>query len=398
MLPEEVPILRTRSRTVPTDEDADPVFVPNALNPAAPARRNMFEPGEPPINIGHRGFKAAYPENTMASFKGAVAAGAHAIETDLHLSKDGVVVLSHDATLKRCFGIDKRVADCDWSELSTLRTVQPPHEPLPRLADLLAWLTTPDLDHLWLLLDIKTDDDPELMLASVAETLDRVPIPPGCRPWNSRVALGCWNDQFINLSRRFLPGHPIFLISFSVLQAFKYLPASDDEEERNADPEKAVVHFNMFQPSLVGPLGARFRREARKRQRKVCAWTVDDERWMRWCVEVGVDGVVTDEVGKFAEVRRVDSNDDVREEGASAGLDGEDSSKEIGDEKKKLLVVPGERPGWKLYVRAGLLQGAAMLLAVVWRKGFWHKSPARKKMRRVIGKVVVFITRSDKES
>jgi phosphatidylglycerol phospholipase C len=59
----------------------------------------MFEPGEPPINIGHRGFKAAYPENTMASFKGAVAAGAHAIETDLHLSKDGVVVLSHVSSL-----------------------------------------------------------------------------------------------------------------------------------------------------------------------------------------------------------------------------------------------------------------------------------------------------------
>ena len=51
--------------------------------------------GQPPQNIGHRGYKAAFPENTMASFRGALAAGADAIETDVHLSKDGVVVLSH---------------------------------------------------------------------------------------------------------------------------------------------------------------------------------------------------------------------------------------------------------------------------------------------------------------
>jgi glycerophosphoryl diester phosphodiesterase len=48
-----------------------------------------------PQNIGHRGYKAAFPENTMAAFHGAVVAGAHALETDLHLSRDGVVVLSH---------------------------------------------------------------------------------------------------------------------------------------------------------------------------------------------------------------------------------------------------------------------------------------------------------------
>lgn len=51
--------------------------------------------GRKPQAIAHRGYKAAYPENTMGAFKGAVEVGAHAIETDLHISKDGVVVLSH---------------------------------------------------------------------------------------------------------------------------------------------------------------------------------------------------------------------------------------------------------------------------------------------------------------
>jgi len=48
-----------------------------------------------PQAIAHRGHCAEYPENTMSAFTAAVKAGAHAIETDMHLSKDGVVVLSH---------------------------------------------------------------------------------------------------------------------------------------------------------------------------------------------------------------------------------------------------------------------------------------------------------------
>lgn len=48
-----------------------------------------------PQAIAHRDYIACWPENTMGAFKGAVSAGAHAIETDVHLTADGVAVLSH---------------------------------------------------------------------------------------------------------------------------------------------------------------------------------------------------------------------------------------------------------------------------------------------------------------
>ena len=48
-----------------------------------------------PQAIAHRGYKAKYPENTMGAFRGAVQVGAQAIETDIHLSGDGEVVISH---------------------------------------------------------------------------------------------------------------------------------------------------------------------------------------------------------------------------------------------------------------------------------------------------------------
>jgi len=47
------------------------------------------------LTIAHRGFKANHPENTMSAFIGAAASGVHAIETDLHITKDEVLVLSH---------------------------------------------------------------------------------------------------------------------------------------------------------------------------------------------------------------------------------------------------------------------------------------------------------------
>lgn len=60
-----------------------------------------------------------------------------------------------DPTLKRCFGVDKKIGDCEWKYLQELRTIAEPYEPLPRLQDLIEYLAQPGLERIWLLLDIK---------------------------------------------------------------------------------------------------------------------------------------------------------------------------------------------------------------------------------------------------
>ncbi|MBM3547654.1 MAG: hypothetical protein FJX54_11935 [Alphaproteobacteria bacterium] len=67
--------------------------------------------------IAHRGFSAGYPENSLAAFEAAIAAGADAIETDVRLSRDGLPVCSHDADLKRLFGRGDRIDTLDAAEL-----------------------------------------------------------------------------------------------------------------------------------------------------------------------------------------------------------------------------------------------------------------------------------------
>lgn len=48
-----------------------------------------------PQAVAHRGYKAQWPENTLLAMRAAVEAGAQGVETDVHLTKDGVVVMSH---------------------------------------------------------------------------------------------------------------------------------------------------------------------------------------------------------------------------------------------------------------------------------------------------------------
>ena len=60
----------------------------------------LLDPDRRPI-IGHRGNAAHAPENTLESFRQALAAGAECIELDVHLSADGVAVVIHDPALDR---------------------------------------------------------------------------------------------------------------------------------------------------------------------------------------------------------------------------------------------------------------------------------------------------------
>lgn len=71
----------------------------------------------------HRGLHTPdkmIPENSMKAFKRAAAMG-YGIELDVQLSKDERVVVFHDAELKRMTGVCKRVEQCTWNELNTLR-------------------------------------------------------------------------------------------------------------------------------------------------------------------------------------------------------------------------------------------------------------------------------------
>ena len=72
------------------------------------------------INFAHRGASAYYPENTIISFEKAIEMGATGIETDVQLTKDGILVLIHDEMVDRTTNGHGNVLDFTYNELNKL--------------------------------------------------------------------------------------------------------------------------------------------------------------------------------------------------------------------------------------------------------------------------------------
>ena len=70
-----------------------------------------------PRLYAHRGAAAEEPENTLESFERATSYGVDALEMDLHRTLDGKIVVSHDPDGERCCGVAKMIRDTHWSEV-----------------------------------------------------------------------------------------------------------------------------------------------------------------------------------------------------------------------------------------------------------------------------------------
>ena len=69
-----------------------------------------------PRIVAHRGDSAFFPENTIPAFQSAAELGVDVIETDVHLTKDGKIVIWHDPTLERNTDGKGRIEDHTYSE------------------------------------------------------------------------------------------------------------------------------------------------------------------------------------------------------------------------------------------------------------------------------------------
>lgn len=92
--------------------------------------------------VGHRGWPAYYPENSLSGILAACEAGARGVELDVQLSADGVAIVLHDASLKRTAALSKQVFELHADQLQSVRIGETARlgerfaqEPLPTLAE-----------------------------------------------------------------------------------------------------------------------------------------------------------------------------------------------------------------------------------------------------------------------
>ncbi|RIJ56810.1 glycerophosphodiester phosphodiesterase, partial [Clavibacter phaseoli] len=125
------------------------------------------------VATGHRGDSSRHRENTLAAIRSAAEAGARTVEVDVHVTRDGQVVLLHDDTLERLWGVDARIADLD---LADVRALGGGDLRIPLLADALELLSGTDVE---LVIDMASGA-PAAAAHAVVATAPRTPRVAWC--------------------------------------------------------------------------------------------------------------------------------------------------------------------------------------------------------------------------
>lgn len=216
----------------------------------------------------------------MAAFAAAVDLGFAYIETDVHLTADGVVVAFHDDHLDRVTTETGAIAERTWDEVRRAR-VGPDGEGVPRLDDLLS--TWPDVK-------VNIDPKDDRVVDPLAEVLrDHGAV--------GRVCCGSFSDSRLARLRDLLG--PDLCTSLGPRATAKLAAAALGAPIRSLPAPCAQVPTHVKGRRLVTE---RFVRRAHEMGLQVHVWTIDDPAEMTALLDMGVDGLMTDDAATLRSV------------------------------------------------------------------------------------------------
>ena len=225
--------------------------------------------------LAHRGLAIEAPENTLLAFEKAVGIGCHYIETDVHVSLDGVAVVAHDPSLER-------VAERDI-EVRTLTMEQLRHVDLGRGQGFCALEEALDaFPETRFNIDVKIEGAVEPAIAAVTAT--------HAAP---RVLLTSFSDRRRLRLAALMPGVATSAGSAGVIRA--RLAGFTGSARMLTGVLRGARALQI--PERVGPLRlvtAAFVAAAHRVGAEVHVWTVNEASDMRRLLDLGVDGLVTD--------------------------------------------------------------------------------------------------------
>lgn len=229
--------------------------------------RHAFFAASRPLVFAHRGGGALAPENTVAAFDNGLALGADGLELDVHLSRDGDVVVHHDRTLERTTPLTGPLAARTADELG--------HVGVPRLADVLTRYRD-----VRIIIEMKTNH-PQLAEAVVhlvrkADAVDR-------------VCLGAFGRAVLRAARTLEPAIATSAareeVRWALYRTWCRWPARQAPYDGYQVPERSGS------TRVVSP---RFVAAAHAAGLGVQVWTVDTEEDAQRLLGWGVDALITD--------------------------------------------------------------------------------------------------------
>jgi glycerophosphoryl diester phosphodiesterase len=229
--------------------------------------------------IGHRGASYMAPENTVASAKLAWKYQADAVECDIWLTKDNMVICSHDGSTKRTTGIDLKISETDSKTLRTLdagsfKDPKYKGQKLPFLYELLK--TVPKGKEL--VIEIKCGPEILPYLRPVVEKYGKDKV----------TSFICFDLQTIAEAKKMFPGNSCC-----------WLCSKADQLEANfsraaeAGLDGVSLHYSVINGDVM--------KRAAELKLQVYSWTVDDPEEAKRLMSLGVKGITTNRPGWLRE-------------------------------------------------------------------------------------------------
>jgi len=263
------------------------------------------------LNIAHRGGAAVRPENTLVAFRHALTLGAVALEGDLHATRDGVVIVSHDAKVDRTTNGRGYIKEMTFEELRGLDAgyrftrdggLTHPYRgegvQVPTLEEV---FSDPVLARTAMILEIKQQEpvivDKVLDLIQVHEMADRLVF--------GSFHQICLEEVRAGAAQRGMK----VLTSLAAEEVVTFFLTPQEEMTRGDYVPPGMLLQVPVEHELDGEriqvVSAEFMAKARAAGLDVQVWTVNDPEEMRWLADqMKVAGIMTDDPGLLQEAIR----------------------------------------------------------------------------------------------
>lgn len=224
------------------------------------------------VPFAHRGAGLLAPENTFAAFEHAVALGYPVIETDIQASLDGTLYAFHDDDLKRLTGESLTIGGLRDVDIDRIK-VQGRHQ-IPKLADMFEAFPDTCFN-----LDAKTWAAVEPMSVMIRHMNA-----------NSRVCIGSFSEARIKAVLALLGPKTSHSLGTAGAVRFFFAALAGLQQSFSANCVQFPVRYKGV--TLINARNVAF---AHQLGLKVHVWTVNDEATMNSLLDLGVDGLMTDD-------------------------------------------------------------------------------------------------------
>ena len=224
--------------------------------------------------FAHRGSKGTHPENTLASFKEAVRVGSDGIELDVHLTKDGHLVVIHDETVDRTTNGNGEIRNLTLAEIKAMDAGSWFHnkyagEKIPTLEEVLLLLTELGFNG-QLNIELKTD------VIQYEGLVEKCLALQSAKDWPFAIVYSSFNPYTLVELKQANPSQEIGLLF---------------ESKEWADKGDAMLEKESYHPDLKLLDWAI---EWNRNQLPLRVWTVNEDTDINRCFELQIEAIFTD--------------------------------------------------------------------------------------------------------